>query len=154
MKLILGSLLLFISLQISADSEDAIITLNDINKICKISGGSYRYEEGGFPFIVDKHTVNIKDKNCGIKINFIIYDFISVGLAKEKFNDLVEANKIAGIALKPVDEKNLSYIWESDNKKYAYISVKDNFVYNVVFNVDPSLFKSMKLLSQNKYNKL
>ena len=154
MRIIIVTLLLFVSLQINADSANSIITINDINKICKISRDSYRYEEGGFPFIVDKYTVNVKDKNCGIKMNFIIYDFISDMLAKDKLNDLVAASKASGIALKPADKNKLSYIWEVDNKKYAYISVKDNYVYNVVFNVDPSLFKSIKVLSESKYNKL
>ena len=153
-KVILTIILILFSTSIRAGVSESLITSEDVNKLCKIDENSMKYSEGGFPIIVDKYTVSIHDKGCGIKMIYRIYDFISEGLAKSKLHDLVEEDISRGIALKAVDKENNNYIWEQDGRKLVIMRVKNNYVFSVVVNVDKKLFPALERLIELKFSEL
>ena len=78
-----------------------------------------------------KKTIEISSKTCDIKAHIRFYDFTSNSMAKDKFDELVASKKSAGIELKAENADGSEYIWQSDNRKYAKIGIKDNVIFKI-----------------------
>lgn len=143
-----------ISLPVVANSETKrVITKDELSKICAITPNSYRYSEGGFPFIQDKYKVKVNDFNCGIKANIVIYKFISESFAKSKFIDLKESHLSININLKPIDGNNYRVMWESEtNTKMVFLRKQGEFVFSVAINANQKYYEKLKQLMLKKYD--
>ncbi len=154
-KLILLSLLLSFSFfAYASDATHLIVVKDEIDKICAITQNSYEYDEGGFPFIVDKYKIKVNDSNCGIKANFTVYKYISESFAENKFGDLKEAHILMNIPLKPVDGNKYRMKWESsESNKMVFLRRQSEFVFIAAINSNPAYYEKLKLLALQKYDK-
>ncbi len=154
-KLILLALLLAFSISVSA-SETAkyIIAKDEIDEICEITPDSYQFDEGGFPFIVDKFKVKVNDSNCGIKATFTVYKYISESFAENKFGDLKKAHIAMNIPLKPVDGDMYRMKWENSvSNKMVFLRKQSEFVFIVAINSNSAYYEKLNLLALQKYDK-
>lgn len=124
----------------------------DIQNICNaLQADDVETSEGGFPLVVDKTTVQVESRACGMKVLVNFYDFNVESMARDKFEDLVVANQVAGINWQPVDGNPDEYEWQFDGRKYAWIGIQGNLIFNIVFNVKQEHFASLVELARQKY---
>ena len=155
MNKVIPMILLFaVSSSIYGGAQEALLTKEEINELCKIDENSIEYSKSGFPFMVDKYSVRIDDKKCNIKINHHIHDFSLQSEALIKLHEQVAVNKSLGIPLEPNNGDPNYYTWESGGGKLSIIRLKNNYLLSVAANVEIELYLRIRDLILAKYDKL